>query len=187
MFRELRLIPVLLAASAVATLTNGATLQQLSMDQMSQLATSVVRARVTGVSASLVATAGSPTIYTHYKLVVNESLKGAAATEVVLPGGEFNGQKQSFPGVPELKVGSEYVLFLWKSPTTGVTHSLGLTQGIFEIRALEDGSLVASRKQSGELMLDASGKRVNDQAVSLKLGDLRTRVRQAPAATGIAK
>ncbi len=126
MSRALRFIPVLLLAMAA----HAATLQQLSMDQMNQLATSVVRARVTGSSADFSATAGSPIIYTHYRLAVTEVWKGAAATEVALPGGDVNGVKQSFPGVPELRVGGEYILYLWKSPSTGIVHTIGLTQGI---------------------------------------------------------
>ena len=174
-FSHLRFVPVLLAAVAA----HGATLQQLSMDQMSQLATAIVRARVTGSSASLYPTAGSPTIYTHYKLDVSEVWKGAATAEVMLPGGDVNGKKQSFPGVPELRIGGEYILFLWKSPTTGIIHTMGLTQGIFEVTPQADGSVSASRRQSGELMLDGSGQKVSDQAINMKLPDMKSRVRQA--------
>jgi hypothetical protein len=188
MYRTRCLIPVFLTAIAVSTVSSGATLQQLSMDQMSQAATSIVRARVTASSTSIYASPGSPTIYTHYILSVSEVWKGPGAAEVVLPGGDFNGQKQSFPGVPELRVGGEYVLFLWKSPSTGIVHTIGLTQGIFEVSARADGSVLASRRQSGELMLDRSGNRVSDQAVSMKLADMKTRVYQGrTSVTGAAK
>jgi len=188
MFQTRCLLPVFLTAIAAATVSSGATLQQLSMDQMGQLATSIVRARVISSSASLNASPGSPTIYTHYKLSVSEVWKGVAAAEVMMPGGDFNGQKQSFPGVPELRVGGEYVLFLWKSPSTGIVHTIGLTQGIFEVNSRADGSVLASRRQSGELMLDGSGQRVSDQPVSMKLVDMKTRVLQVRAsATGTAK
>jgi hypothetical protein len=191
MFRTRCLIPVFLTAiTAWVTngVTSGATLQQLSMDQMSQLATSIVRARVIASSASLYASPGSPTIYTHYQLSVSEVWKGTAAAEVMLPGGDFNGQKQSFPGVPQLRVGGEYVLFLWKSPSTGIVHTIGLTQGIFELNSRADGSVVASRRQSGELMLDGSGNRISDQPVSMKLADMKSHVLQGPAsARGTAK
>jgi hypothetical protein len=178
MHRVFRLIPVLLVAAG-AMFSNAATLQQLSMDQMTQLATSVVRAKVIGASADFVANAGSPTIYTHYKLAVTEVWKGVAMTEVALPGGDVNGVKQSFPGVPELRVGGEYVLYLWKSPSTGIIHTLGLTQGIFEIATGADGASIANRKKSGEAMLDASGHRVSDQAISMRVGELKSRVRMA--------
>ena len=177
MSRVFRLIPVLLFGVVAAIVACGATLQQLSMDQMNQLATSVVRARVTGSSADFATTGGSPTIYTHYKLAVSEVWKGVAPADVELPGGDVNGVKQSFPGVPELRVGSEYILYLWKSPSTGIVHTLGLTQGIFEIATGADGSVVASRKPSSEVMLDASGHRVSDKAISMKVAELRSRVR----------
>jgi len=178
MLRKFR--KLLLTTIAAASLTSGATLQQLSMDQMSRLATAVVRARVTGSSTSLVAGAGASTIYTHYQLAVSEVWKGSAQSEVMLPGGDFNGRKQSFPGVPELRVGGEYVLFLWKSPSTGITHTMGLTQGIFDVTVQSDGSAVVSRRPSGELMLDGSGNRVSDRAISMKLGDIKTRVTAVP-------
>jgi hypothetical protein len=178
MFRTHCLIPVFLTAVASTMVTSGATLQQLSMDQMGQAATSIVRARVIASSASLYASPGSPTIYTHYKLSVSEVWKGTAAVEVMMPGGDFNGQKQSFPGVPELRVGGEYLFFLWKSPSTGIVHTIGLTQGVFEVNSRADGSVLASRRQSGELMLDGSGNRVSDQAISMKLADMKARVLQ---------
>jgi hypothetical protein len=173
MYRAPRLIPILLFAIVAWP----ATLQQLSMDQMNQLATSVVRARITGSSADFAATPGSPTIYTHYKLAVSEVWKGVAPTEVALPGGDVNVVKQSFPGVPELRVGGEYILYLWKSPSTGIVHTLGLTQGIFEVATGADGSVVASRKRTSEVMLDGSGHRVSDQAINMKLADLKSSVR----------
>ncbi len=180
MLRKLSFLPVLLSVVAV----HAATLQQLSMDQMSQLATSVVRAKVTGSSASLYPGTGSGTIYTRYKLDVSEIWKGTAVSEVLLPGGQTNGQRQSFPGVPELRIGSEYILFLWKSPTTGIIHTIGLTQGIFDVTAQPDGAMLANRRQSGELMVDSTGRRVSDQAISMKLDEMKSRVRQ-PRSTGV--
>jgi len=179
MYRKFHLLAILALA---APLVPAATLQQLSMDQMTDLATSVVRARVTGVSAAISTASGTPTIYTHYQLQVSEVWKGSALPEVAMPGGTVNGQHQDFPGVPELKVGSEYVLFLWKSSTTGTIQTLGLTQGIFEVSDQADGSIVAHRRQSGELMVDAAGHRVTDRAVRMGLTQMKARVRRGPEA-----
>jgi hypothetical protein len=150
-----------------------ATLQQLSLDQMAQSATSIVRARVTDSFASLT---GS-TIYTHYKLQISETWKGAPAAEVMLPGGAAGGYRQSFPGVPALQTGAEYVLFLWKSSKTGITHVVGLNQGILNVTPHADGSYQVGRPVIGETMLDAAGQQVKDQAVQMRLPDLKTRVR----------
>jgi hypothetical protein len=155
-----------------AAFCQAATLKQLSLDQMSQSATSIVRARVTGSSASLT---GSTT-YTHYKLQVTELWKGFAAQEVMIPGGTAGGYRQSFPGMPELQTGTEYVLFLWTSPSTGITHLVGLNQGIFNVTQLSDGTLQVSRPAVGENMFDAAGRPVNDQAVQMRLTEMKSRV-----------
>ena len=177
MFSKLHFLPLLLTAAAA----HAATLQQLSMDQMSRLSTSVVHAKVTGTSASLFAGSGG-TIYTTYKLSVSEVWKGAATTEVMLPGGSVKGQRQSFPGVPELRIGGDYILFLWKSPSTGITHTLGLTQGIFDVSAQPDGTALASHKAGGELMIDSNGNKVSDPATTQTLADLKSRVRSVSSA-----
>ena len=167
MSRFIGLILVLWACCSAAA----ATLQQLSLDQMTQSATAIVRARITGSSASFT---GS-TIYTHYKLQVTETWKGFSTTDVVLPGGVAGGYRQSFPGVPALQTGTEYVLFLWTS-STGMTHLVGLSQGIFNVGQLTDGTLQVSRAKIGENMLDANGRPVQDQAVQMQLTDMKTRV-----------
>ena len=101
-----RFATMLAASLAVCLSASAVTLQQLSTDEMTQNATAIVRARVTGTSASLT---GS-TIYTHYKLQVSETWKGAATSDVVLPGGVASGYRQTFPGVPQLKTGSVKII-----------------------------------------------------------------------------
>jgi hypothetical protein len=121
------------------------------------------------------------TIYTHYKLQVTETWKGSAAAEVMLPGGVANGYRQSIPGVPALTVGTEYLLFLWTSSQTGITHLVGMAQGLFHLSTQADGSTLATRPLVGELMLDANGRRVADQAVVMNLTAMRTQVSQTAA------
>jgi hypothetical protein len=171
-------LPLLFSVAAHA-----ATLQQLSMDQLSRNATAIVRATVTGSYTSVT----NSTVYTHYKLQVAETWKGIPAGEVLLPGGVANGIRQSFPGVPELSVGSEYVLFLWKSPSTGITHALGLTQGLYNVSRDGEGSTLAWRAKIGEMMLDSNGQKVADQAITVKLTDLKVQVRSVVGASGVAK
>ncbi len=150
-----------------------ATLQHLTLDQMTQDATAIVRARVTGSSASFT----GATIYTHYKLHISEVWKGSGAAELMLPGGDAGGYRQSFPGVPALKTGGEYVFFLWTSGSTGITHLVGLTQGLFDVTTQADGSILVSRPRIGETMLDSRGHEFKDQAVRMNLGTMKTRVR----------
>ncbi len=139
---------------------------------MTQSATAIVRARVTGSSTSFT---GS-TIYTHYSLQVTESWKGFTPAEVMVPGGVANGRRQSFPGVPAISVGNEYVLFLWTSSSTGITHLVGLSQGLFNLSQQADGSMLATRPLIGEMILDAQGRKVADHAVTIPVVTLKSHV-----------
>ncbi len=153
-----------------------ATLQQLSMDEMASGATTIVRATVSGSSAAF---AGS-TIYTHYKLTTLEIWKGQPVPEVLVPGGQASGLRQTFPGMPDLQVGTEYVLFLWKSPSTGIVHLMGLGQGAFTVNHRSDGSVTVDRHKLGETMLDKRGNKVADQPVSMPLAAMKSQA--APGA-----
>ena len=164
-----------LTLSSIAP-TWGTTLEQLTLDEMAQKSTSIVRARVTGSHAG---TLGS-NIYTYFQLQVLETWKssGQSSTEVAVPGGVADGIRQSVSGAPELKPGQEYVLFLWTS-RSGLTQVMGLSQGLFKLSEEGSGKAVAQRPAASELMLNRSGLPVDDHAVSMQLQDLRARVRQA--------
>ena len=164
----------LLSSLCVAAALSATTLEQLSFDDMVQKSTAIVRARVTGSHTSTRVT----DVYTHYQLQIVESWKGQAVTEVAVPGGVDHGIRQSVTGAPELKPGQEYVLFLWTS-RSGLTQVVGLSQGLFKLSEEGSGGAVVQRPAAPELMLDRSGRPVEDQAVSMKLQDLRVRVRQA--------
>jgi hypothetical protein len=147
------------------------TLEQLTLDDMIRQSTSIVRVRVGGSRSDYKGSA----IYTYFQLQVLETWKSApqTATEVAVPGGAVDGIRQNVTGAPELKSGQEYVLFLWTS-RSGLTQVIGLSQGRFTVF----GDVV-QRPPAAELMLDRSGRPVEDQAMSLRLQDLRTQVLQA--------
>jgi hypothetical protein len=169
-----RLVTLLVALCGA---TSAATLQQLSLSQMTQSATAIVRARVTSSSVSFT----GKTIYTHYALQISETWKGAAPKEVMLPGGVAGGYRQSFPGVPTLQTGTEYILYIWTSPSTGITHIVGLSQGIFNVTQQSDGTLQAGRARIGETMLTAAGQPVRDQAIRMPLAQMKSQVTGASA------
>jgi len=160
----------------------GTTLEQLTLADMARQSTSIVRARVSG---SRSAYKGSE-IYTYFQLQVLETWKSApqttnrVATEVAIPGGAVDGVRQSVTGAPELKAGQEYVLFLWTS-RSGLTQVIGLSQGRFSVL----GDMV-QRPPTSELMLDRSGRPVEDRAMSLSIQDMHAQVLQSlhPAAGG---
>jgi hypothetical protein len=172
----IRTLILALCAASLGTVTPApaATLIQLTVDQMTQSATAIVRATVTGSTTSRT---GS-TIYTHYTLQVSDTLKGVAPSEVDLPGGVAGGYRQSFPGVPQLQAGSEYVLFLWKSPSTGIMHIVGLSQGLFTVSVPSDGTAQVARARIGETMLNSTGNVVQDHAIQMTLSALKLQVSQ---------
>ncbi len=169
-----------LATGILLTLAGGtwaATLEQLSFDEMVDKSTAIVRGRVVG---SYTTSKGS-LIYTHYRVLVSERWKGPAASDVdlVVPGGTLGNLRQSFPGAPKLAQGSDYVFFLWTA-RSGLTHIIGLTQGLFDVKTNAKGATLAVRGASGETMLDrATGKPINEEALSLSMADMNTRISRA--------
>ena len=146
------------------------------MDDMIAKSTVIVRAKV---GAPKTALHGS-IVYTHYTVYVAEQLKGASSSQmdVVVPGGRIGRIAQTFSGTPALVEGTEYVLFLWTG-RSGLTHVIGLTQGVFHVNRNAQGQVVLSRTASTEPMLDPStGREVADQAVSLRWSELARRVKE---------
>jgi hypothetical protein len=173
----MRVLTVLLGLIAGTTALTGATLEKLSLDEMIEKSTAIVRGRV--VSARTLSR--GPVLYTLSKVQVLERLKGAdgSTVEVALPGGSQRGVRQSFSGTPELSGEREYILFLWTGKS-GINHVIGLSQGLFVIAAGVNGEAVVHRAASGEVMIDPkSGRRVEDAAISMALSELRDRVDRA--------
>lgn len=168
-----KLLVVALWAGATVVSLSASTLQQLSLDDMIQKSTVIVR----GKPQSSYAAPNGAVIYTHYQVQVSDTYKGSATSQldVVVPGGVTNGRRQSFSGAPALLNGQDYVLFLWTS-RNGLTQVIGLSQGLFSVTASSAGQTMVVRSASKELMLDAAGKPVTDSNVQMPLSTLRTRI-----------
>ncbi len=161
------------------------TLEYLSLDDMIEQSTAIVRGRVSSSSASL----QGPLIYTHYTIEVLEQWKGPGASvlDVVLPGGESGGLRQNFAGTPKLVPGEAYLLFLWTGPS-GLTHVIGLSQGVFRLSSDGAGGLVASRAATNETMINPrTGRTMSDEPMQIRLSDLRTRVSALAARKGASR
>jgi hypothetical protein len=159
-----------------------ATLARLSFEEMATQSTMIVRGKVMDSWPAM--TGGI--IYTHYRIQVTESFKGAAqgTVEIMVPGGTLNGLRQSVAGSPTLNKGDEFVFFLWTSKT-GITWITGLTQGLFTLPSDGSADPTARRGASPELMLDPNtARQVKDVAVSMRLSELRTRIAAALTAKG---
>jgi len=170
------LLPIAGLVAIMAPCLPAATMERLAVDEMIQKSTAIVRGRVSSKTA---ARHGS-LIYTVSRVQVLERIKGlgAASVEVAIPGGSLHGLSQTFSGAPHLKVGSEYVLFLWTG-RNGLTQVMGFSQGVFDVRAGPDGEPVLFRGATTETMLDPrSGQGVADSDLTMGLGSLRARIRR---------
>jgi hypothetical protein len=147
-------------------------LQQLTLDDMIAQSTAILRGTVVDSWAALTGSV----IYTHYKVQVSESFKGArqSSVELVVAGGVVNNLSQSFSGSPTLNKGGEFVFFLWTS-RAGLTQIMGLTQGLFAIAPGAAADPMATRAASRELMLDPkTAQPVKDAMLAMHLSDLRS-------------
>jgi hypothetical protein len=176
---------VLFAISLLAGLTSATTLQYLSLDDMAQKSTSIVRGRVQNCLGQF----RGPVIYTHCQVVVTEQWKGTSspsAVNVAVMGGTAtdaggNRMVQNFPGAPQLAVGQEYVLFLWAGKS-GLTQIIGFSQGVFDLKTLSLNSAVtAVRPAANGPMLGPDGMPVTPEAIEMGVGQLKARVARALA------
>ena len=170
MFRlsKISILCVWLAMCASAT-----TLELLGFDGLIDKATQVVRGRIGSCEGAY---RGSM-IYTQCTVEILETLKGTPATEtrVSVPGGRVGRIRQSIAGAPQFRVGSEYVLFLWTSPS-GFTQVMGLSQGKFEVQGSGAAQTVGRAAVADVTMLDGMGQPVQDAGVQMTVAHLRNLV-----------
>jgi hypothetical protein len=151
-----------------------ATLERLSLDEMIDSSTAIVRGRATGSYSAF----SGRTIYTHYTIKVSETYKGKpqAQVSVAVLGGAANQLRQTFSGAPKFATGQEYVLFLWTSQA-GVTQVIGFSQGAFSLTVDGSADPLVVRRPSSEVMLErGTDRQVADQGVSMRLSALRNRI-----------
>jgi hypothetical protein len=178
----MRVIAISMFLATVGIPAGATILQQVTIDEMARKSTSIIRARVTGSSEAL----RGGDVFTFYKFATLETLKsGPAAREVAVPGGLAGGIRQVVAGAPTLRAGREYVLFLWTS-RSGLTQLMGMSQGLFSVDHTPSGDGQASRAAAGEQMLDASGRAVRDEALSMPLIELKAKVSKALAVSATA-
>jgi len=160
---------------------SGATLEQMSLEDLAQQSTAVVRGRAGAARTERI----GPLIYTFTAFRVDETLKGEPVrhVEIALPGGTIGDLSQRFGGVPRLEPGRDYLIFLWQGPS-GRTQITGLTQGLFDIEQQPDGP-VASRKPSSDVLIapGVDGP-VKNELLRLPLPEMMRRIRTSLSGGG---
>jgi hypothetical protein len=175
---------LIILAATVACLAPASTLQRLSLTDMIQKSTMIVRGTIQPGSSAVLR--GS-IIYTHFQLSVTTAFKGTPGPmiDVAVPGGALNGIQQPVAGAPMLTAGQDAVFFLWTSKT-GLTQVIGLSQGLFGVTTNAQGQVTVSRGATSETMLDASGQTVSDSSIQMPLAQLASTI-QAVLAGGSAQ
>jgi hypothetical protein len=160
-------------AVTLATVSAGTTLERLSLEDMAQKSTGIVRGRVSGCAGEM----RQNVIFTRCDVSVSETWKGNAAprVSVYVPGGRVGRLTQTIAGAPALENGQEYVIFLWAG-RSGINQVIGLHQGVFQLAADAEGTTIAQRAATAERMLDAGGLEVSDQSLRYTAAELKSRV-----------
>ncbi len=152
-----------------------ATLERLTLDDMIEKSTAIVRGRITGSHTE----AKGNILYTRYQMQVAERWKGPqqASVEFLVPGGTSGRVRQVYSGAPKLVEGTEYLIFLWTSQRTHSTFVVGFTQGLFNLPKDASGVSMAVREPSSEMMLEpGTGRVVRDERIEMRLRDMSTRI-----------
>lgn len=183
----LRTRPRLLFSLAVAMLlfvqpADATTVLRLNLEQMVSRAGNIFRATVLDVRGGTVAVGGGSLPTTTYTLRVDESFKGAfskegATVEITFVGsikGEpvVVGNHHKFsvlPEVPQLGIGSDYLLMTTTPSAAGLSTTVGLGQGAF--------SIFVSNRQ--ELAVNAVGNANIGQAGPVAYSQLAANIRAA--------
>jgi hypothetical protein len=126
-----------LATSALATLV-----PRMTVEEMAGEAELVVHGNVVRKWSAWDSSGG--TIWTHYEIRIEETLKGAGGGALVVsePGGVVGDQGMMIPGTPQYDVGDEVVLLAWRTPI-GYLRTSGWGQGKFTVSAAAGGAKVA--------------------------------------------
>lgn len=138
-----RLMVLFVALALPAFHANATSILQQNLSQMSKQARQIVRGRVMNIEEVSVEVGGGTLKALRYRVLVTEVLKGQVDSEKGVKYTEFTmigsmeAYKQNkvvFASLPNLRMGREYLLMMGRvSSSTGLTNTVGLANGCFEI------------------------------------------------------
>jgi hypothetical protein len=175
-----RILLIVGVIAAISIVVEATTLEKMTIDQMAQASTDIVQAKILAQRTEQ----RNGVIYTRSTLMVLNRWKGTASSsvDVSVPGGKLGGFQQTFPGTPDLQVGTEYVFFLWTG-TSGVTQLVGFSQGVFDYQPTTAGQTATVSRAASTATLIAQGKPVAEGPVKMTLAELDQAIRRALGGT----
>jgi hypothetical protein len=177
-----RLFFVFIFAIVVLVITQGraTTIRPMSVEQMTQVASSVVEAHALNSWSAW--NAQHTIIYTYTRVQVVNTLKGSPESYMLVKqiGGAAEGYAQQVAGVRHLQPGEDAVLFLYQNNSEPGTHVIvGLMQGQFRASRTKSGQVLVSNGVPGAEQLRYGSKQVTVyQGSAMTLTELESRVRR---------
>jgi hypothetical protein len=164
----------LLALLASAACVPATTLVRLSLDEMVEKSTDIVRGRVRDCNGAQ----RGAFVVTQCLVQVTERIKGKPSSllTVTIPGGKVAGtrMRQVIAGAPELDPRQDYLLFLWTG-SNGLTQLIGLSQGVLEVKQSGSALIAVRSRIQGATLEDSKGQEVSDGGLSVSLETVRRR------------
>lgn len=167
---------------AVACLTWATTIRPMSVERLTQLASTIVEARATETWSQW--DAQHTRIYTYTRLNVSRSFKGQSASTVLVkqPGGTVGDRREVAFGVRHFRPGEDSFLFLEPSAENdGTMRVVGLMQGNFTIYKGANGQMETSNGVPNVTVASPEGKLSSYTGSRISLQELETRVTKAVA------
>lgn len=171
----MRSLQILTLAAVACACARATTIRHLTLKDMALRSTEIVRGHVQlGRTEKC-----GPMICTHYLVLVEDRWKGSggAVVDMAVQGGVLNGLREVWEGTPELRVGQDYVLFLWHS-SLGTNLILGLSQGLFAVDAQNDEAVQSAATAH---VVDSSGGGAGSDSVRMNVAQMRKYVQRVIA------
>jgi hypothetical protein len=179
-------IPLLALALTALHPVYGTLVPRLSFEELVGQSAVVAHGKV--VSIRVAWDAERENIWTHYKIVLDEALKGTPGrtVEIQEPGGELDGVRMEIVGAPRYRLGEEVVVFA--APTPAGLRTCGWGQGRFVVEGEPGHRRV--RNDLGDVGLIARGNArryraaaAPDEALAAFKQRIREEVRRQSAAS----
>jgi hypothetical protein len=137
-----RLVLLAIAFAVFCPLAHAASVEHMTLNEIVDRADRIVRGTVIAADESRVSAGGGMLPIVVYRIRVSEVVKGSVSGDVLevrllSPGKATTARSRAtslFRDLPELRVGQQYLLALTAPSAIGLSTTVGLGQGLFDLR-----------------------------------------------------